>query len=72
MFTDINPDDCATDKDLECNIVDDTSGDLKRILVSAVQVRILVSAVQVSLLVSAVQVSLLVSAVQVSLLVSAV
>ena len=38
MFTDINPDDCATDKDLECNIIDDTSGDLKRILVSAVQV----------------------------------
>lgn len=37
VYGDINPDDCATDKDLEENIKDDTSGDLKRILVSAAQ-----------------------------------
>ncbi|CAG2194583.1 ANXA7_11 [Mytilus edulis] len=37
VYGSINPDDCATDKDLECNIEDDTSGDLKRILISAAQ-----------------------------------
>ncbi|CAG2194582.1 ANXA7_11 [Mytilus edulis] len=37
VYGDINPDDCATDKDLECNIEDDTSGDLKRILISSAQ-----------------------------------
>lgn len=37
VYPEINPDDCATDKDLECNIEDDTSGDLKRILISAAQ-----------------------------------